>query len=438
LFCAGNCVEVLKKLAVREQKPAAFRRCVAAEVGVPAGEAFGVCCTETLEANARASTLFRRRGGKMRILRFAALIPFALTAAISLPAMAQDAAGCSNAADFATLEVNQNAVNGKTGARTVPGRCIPVPSTASPQLQASIAAPYRVPAWDADPKSAAEWKELINTLAAAAASAQKGVREKLSITMEPTVIGGVKAFIISPKKIAPANRNRLLVHVHGGGYVYNPGEAGTGEATLMAAYGGFKIISIDYRMPPDHPYPAAMDDAMAVWKEAIKMQDPKNMAIFGTSTGGGMTLAMILRARQEGLSMPAAIAPGTPWSDLTKTGDTYKTNEWLDNVLVSYNGYLRHAAELYANGHDLRDPQLSPIYGDFTGFPPAILTSGTRDLFLSLTVLTHRKLRRAGVEATLQVFEGMSHAQYNFDPFAPETKEVFTEVASFFDRHLGK
>src|SRR5262245_49112483 len=123
------------------------------------------------------------------------------------------------------------------------------------------------------------------------------------------------------------------------------------------------------------------------------------MAIFGTSTGGGMTLAMILRAKAEGLALPAAIAPGTPWSDLTETGDSYKTNEWIDNVLVSYSGYLSHAARLYANGRDLKDPQLSPIYGDFTGFPPAILTSGTRDLFLSLTVLTHRKLRRAGVEA---------------------------------------
>ena len=99
---------------------------------------------------------------------------------------------------------------------------------------------------------------------------------------------------------------------------------------------------------------------------------------------------------------------------------------------------LGDAAKLYANGTDLKDPQLSPIYGDFTGFPPAILTSGTRDLFLSLTVLTHRKLRRAGVEADLQVFEGMSHAQYNFDSYAPETKETFTEIARFFDKHLGK
>ena len=196
----------------------------------------------------------------------------------------------------------------------MPGRSIPVPTTTSPELQATIAAPYRVPNWNANPKNAAEWKELINGLAVAGASARREVREKLGITMEPTVIGGVNAFILSPKEMPPANRTRLLVHGHGGGYVYNPGEAGTGEAALMAGYGGFKVISIDYRMPPDHPYPAAMDDAMAVWREAVKLADPRNMAIFGTSTGGGMTLAMILRAKQEGLPLPAAIAPGTPWS----------------------------------------------------------------------------------------------------------------------------
>jgi epsilon-lactone hydrolase len=366
-------------------------------------------------------------------IRRSALIASALAFTFVAPAIAQEAAP-----DFAKLEASQNAANTKPGPRAVPGRSIPVPATASPQLQAMIAAPYRVPNWDANPKSAAEWKELIGRLATAGAATQKSVREKLGVTMEASTIAGVKVFILTPKEIPPANRNRLLVNVHGGGYVYNPGEAGTGEATLMAAYGGFKVIAVDYRMPPDFPYPAAMDDAMAVWKDVVKTHDPRSMAIFGTSTGGGMTLAMILRAKQEGLPLPAAIAAGTPWADLTETGDTYKTNEWLDNVLVSYNGYLRHAAELYANGHDLKDPQLSPIYGDFSGFPPAILTSGTRDLFLSLTVLTHRKLRRAGVEADLQVYEGMSHAQYNFDPFAPESKEAFTEIARFFDRHLAK
>jgi acetyl esterase/lipase len=371
----------------------------------------------------------------MTLSRHSALISLTLLA-IS-PAFAQMPA-TSAAQDFATLEASQNAANSQPGPRTVPAHSIPVPQTVSPQLQAAIAGAYRVPNWNANPKNAEEWKQLINTLAARGAAAQPAIREKLGVTMQPAVIGGVKAFIIQPKEIPAKNRDRLLVHVHGGGYVYNPGEAGTQEATLMAAYGGFKVISFDYRMPPDHPYPAAMDDAMAVWKAAIKMQKPKNMAIFGTSTGGGMTLAMILRAKTEHLPLPAAIAPGTPWSDLTETGDTYKTNEWVDNILVSYSGYLSHAAQLYANGHDLKDPQLSPIYGDFRGFPPAILTSGTRDLFLSLTVLTHRKLRQAGVEAQLQVFEGMSHAQYQFDPFAPETKEAFTEIARFFDKHLGR
>ena len=364
------------------------------------------------------------------------LISAIVIAALTFAAHAQLAAPPDPG--FAVMEAQENAANGKAGPRTVPGRIIPVPDTVSTQLQARIAAPYRVPAWDADPQSATQWKELINKLAGEGQTARRAAREGLGVTIEPTVIGGVKAFILTPKEILPENRNRLLIHVHGGGYVYNPGEAGTGEGTLMAAYGGFKVISIDYRMPPDFPYPAAMDDAMAVWREAVKMQDPRNMAIFGTSIGGGMTLAMVLRAKQESLPLPAAIAPGTPWSDLTETGDTYKTNEWPDNVLVCYNGYLVRAAKLYANGHDLKDPQLSPIYGDFSGFPPAILTSGTRDLFLSLTVLTHRKLRRAGVEAELQVYEGMSHAQYIFDPYAPETKEVFTEIARFFDKHLGK
>ena len=162
------------------------------------------------------------------------------------------------------------------------------------------------------------------------------------------------------------------------------------------------------------------------------------MAIFGTSTGGGMTLAMVLRAKAEKLPLPGAIAPGTPWADLGKVGDTYETNEWIDNRLVTWDGWLGRAAKLYAAGRDLKDPQLSPIYGDFSGFPPAILTSGTRDLFLSNTVRAHRKLRRAGVVAELHVYEGQSHAQYMADAAAPETKEAFTEIARFFDAHLGR
>jgi alpha/beta hydrolase fold len=145
-----------------------------------------------------------------------------------------------------------------------------------------------------------------------------------------------------------------------------------------------------------------------------------------------------VEAVAQGLPLPGAIAPATPWSDMTKTGDTYFANEMVDNILVSNDGWLADAASLYANGHDLKDPMLSPVYGDLQGFPPTILTSGTRDLFLSNTVRVHRKLRAAGVVADLIVFEGQSHAQYLFVPDATEAKEYFTEVTAFFDKHLEK
>jgi epsilon-lactone hydrolase len=236
----------------------------------------------------------------------------------------------------------------------------------------------------------------------------------------------VKAFIVTPKVIPP--RNRVLVHVHGGAYVLSPGEAATKEAIELAGFGGFKVISVDYRMPPDFPYPAAMDDAMAVYRAVLKTTKAKNVGTFGTSTGGGMTLAMVLRAKLEHL-----IAPGTPWSDMTKTGDSFYANEMLDNVLVSDDGFLHAAALLYANGHDLKDPLLSPVYGDMHGFPPTILTSGTRDLFLSNMVRVHLKLREAVWRRCCRC--SRVHAQYYRDINAPEHNR---EVAGFFDQHLGR
>lgn len=368
------------------------------------------------------------------MLLTSAAIPFA-SAQQAAPAAPVAPEGLAGGEAFAA---RQSAANSKPGPRQRPAETIPVPvEGVSPAAQALIAAPFP-PHFNADPKSAAEWKDLIERRAAVIRAALPAMQAKLAVDVQPAVIGGVKAYIVTPKSMPEANKNRLLVHVHGGGYVFGPGEAALPEALMIAGFGGYKVISVDYRMPPDFPYPAAMDDAMAVWKAAVTMADPKNMAILGTSTGGAMTLAMVHRAKQEGLPLPAAIAPGTPWSDITDTGDTYKSNEWVDNILVTWDGWLGRAARLYAAGHDLRDPQLSPIYGDFSRFPPAILTSGTRDLFLSNTVRTHRALKRAGVVAELNVYEGQSHAQYMGNVDAPETREAFTDIARFFDAHLGR
>ena len=323
------------------------------------------------------------------------------------------------------------------GTREVPARSVPVPDTVSPQMQKVIAAP--LPAtWNVIPKTADEWRVQVNEAAAVAVQALPAMRAQLHVKVESRLIDGVKTFEVMPETIPAQNRNRLLIHIHGGCYVSNPGEAGTGEAILMAGLGGFKVISVDYRMPPDAPYPAALDDAMTVWKAALKLAEPKNMAIFGTSAGGALTLSMVLRAKQDNLPLPGAIASGTPMSDLTGSGDSFVTNAMLDNVLVAYGASCDKRAALYANGRDLKDPLLSPVYGDMHGFPPTILTTGTRDLLLSNTVRVHRKLREVGVEAVLQVFEGQSHAQYMRDVNAPETKDAFGEIARFFDQHLGK
>jgi len=323
------------------------------------------------------------------------------------------------------------------GPRQLPARTIPVPSTASPQMQAIIAGPLN-PIWSVVPKTSGEWKTLVAENAAEIIATVPAMREALHVKVEPATIGGVKTYIVTPEVMLPANRNRLLIYFHGGGFVLRPGEAGLAEAMEAAGFGRYKVISVDYRMSPDFPYPAAMDDAMAVYRDALKTTKPKNIGIFGTSAGGSIALAMVLRARTEGLPLPGAIAPGTPWSDMTKTGDTYFTNDGIDNVLVSNDGFWGAAALLYANGHDLKDPQLSPVYGDMHGFPPTLLTSGTRDLFLSNTVRVHRKMRQAGVEAELQVFEGQSHAQYYRDITAPETIDYNNEIARFFDKHLGQ
>ncbi len=310
--------------------------------------------------------------------------------------------------------------------REAPARSVPVPLTVSPQMQQIIAAPLRQN-WDVLPKTGEEWRATANAGAAVSIAALPGIRERLHVRVEPTTIDGVKAYVVTPDDIPPENRNLL-----------SPGEAATTEAVFMAGFGHFKVISVDYRMPPDAYFPAALDDAMTVWKAAVKMADPRNMAIFGTSAGGALTLEMVLRAKQEGLPLPAAIAPGTPMSDVTKVGDSFNTNAMLDNVLVSPDGFCDAAAKFYAHGHDLADPLLSPVYGDYAGFPPAILTTGTRDLLLSNTVRVHRKLRQAGVEAALQVYEGQSHAEYVRDDTAPETREAFGEIARFFDAHLGR
>src|SRR5215216_7207416 len=198
-----------------------------------------------------------------------------------------------------------------TGMLEVPARMLPVPDTVSPQMQALIARPVN-PRHSLSPQTATEWKRIVEEAARTVVAGLPRLRETLGVTVEPMTIAGVKAFVVTSKSIPASNRERVLLHFHGGVRVFNPGESGTREAVLMAGFVGYKVISVDYRMPPDFPFPAALDDAVAVYREMLKRTPPENIAIFGTSAGGSLTLTTLLRARMESLPMPGAIAPGTP------------------------------------------------------------------------------------------------------------------------------
>jgi acetyl esterase/lipase len=174
-----------------------------------------------------------------------------------------------------------------------------------------------------------------------------------------------------------------------------------------------------------------LDDAVEAYRHVLDRHRPEEIAVYGPSAGGGLAASFLLKARDLGLPMPAACVLHSPEADLTEAGDSFETNNGIDGVLTR----LTNSIALYANGHDLRDPYLSPLYGDFSkGFPPTILTSGTRDLFLSNTVLMHRALRRAKIAVELHIWEAMGHA--GFFGMAPEDREVLEEQVRFIRQYL--
>lgn len=322
--------------------------------------------------------------------------------------------------------------------RHVPSREIPVPTNVSMELQKNIALPLD-PLMYFEPKTREEWQEIVAKGSGAVTESLMSQANKLfKVDVKQEVIAGVKTHIVSPKNIPEKNKNRILVYVHGGGYILNGGEGSIPEAMAMAHYGEIKVISIDYRMLPDYPFPAGLDDVIAVYKEVLNQYKPEDIGMFGTSAGAALTASTMLKLKELNLPQPAVIGLGTPFADISGIGDSYQTNQDIDNFLVTYKGLLKSIATLYSGENNMKDPLISPVYGDFKkGFPPTILTTGTRDLFLSNTVRMHQKLREAGVDAYLQVFEGCSHAFYLQVPDSPESKQAYQEMVLFFDKHLG-
>jgi monoterpene epsilon-lactone hydrolase len=238
---------------------------------------------------------------------------------------------------------------------------------------------------------------------------------------------------VRPETAAAKHEDRAILYLHGGAYLYCGGMAAAYMAAPLASAARMRAFSIDYRMPPDHPFPVGLDDCIAAYTWMLERYKPSNIAVAGVSAGAGLAAAFVLKARDVGLPSPGACVLGTPEADLTESGDSFAVNDTVDVVLKHG---LKESIALYANGHDLRDPYLSPVFGDFSkGFPPTILTSGTRDLFLSNTVILHRALVRAGMEAELHVWEAMPHGGFMG---APEDDELNAQHADFIVKKLSR
>jgi epsilon-lactone hydrolase len=253
----------------------------------------------------------------------------------------------------------------------------------------------------------------------------------MSFPMDSTLeqIVGVPTYVVTPAGAPTADDSPVFLSIHGGGLILGGGDLTRVMTEISALSAPIVHWAPDYRMPPLHPYPAALDDVIAVYRALLEVREPSRIVVGGGSAGGNLAAALLLRAKDEGLPMPAALVLLTPEVDLTESGDSFTT---LADVSVGLQS-LRDVNALYANGHDLKDPYLSPLFGDVTGFPPTLLISGTRDLYLSNTVRMHRKLRESGVDADLHIFDGRPHAGYGN---APEEAAVAAETGAFVARHV--
>jgi|TARA_B100000315_G_scaffold260671_1_gene323894 acetyl esterase/lipase len=270
---------------------------------------------------------------------------------------------------------------------------------------------------------------------------------KHPVAISAEEMGGVYTEVFVPKKgVAPVNRNRLLIGIHGGGFVVGARYFSHTESMQVADMGAYRVISPDYRMAPEHTHPAAVEDIVAVYRASLKDYTADNIGIYGCSAGAMLAAQAVAYMQKEKLPTPGAIGLFCAALPMT-AGDVpgaFKSGE---------SGYLVSALSGFARPTD-RSPRPGPYFRDVkTGdpvaapgdhddvlkaFPPTLLISGTRDFAMSGVLASHRKLVRLGVEAELHIWEGMGHATFAFNPRLPESDEVHTVIVRFFDKHLGR
>lgn len=315
------------------------------------------------------------------------------------------------------------------GAMPVPARVLPAPVSLSREAQSVLALGPLARASSPPHDDVAAWRAFIAAGDATILEMLEPMAAAVAAEVEALSLDGTTAYAVEPRGIAPDDR-RVYFEVHGGALLMGGGACCRASAVVTAGRVGARVWSVDYRMAPDHPYPAGLDDCLRGYRAVLDRHDPSDVVVAGASAGGNLAAALVLRARDEGLPLPAGLVLITPELDLTESGDSFQANLGVDTVLTES---LMPENLLYAGGHDLADPYLSPLFGDVAaGFPPTFLSAGTRDLFLSNAVRMHAKLRAAGIPSELYVMEAAPHG--GFFGAAPEDAALDDEVRRFATR----
>lgn len=266
-------------------------------------------------------------------------------------------------------------------------------------------------------------REALYAPAAHAAAARHGV------SVGDVTVGGRSGLELTP---TVPRSNATLIYLHGGGFVFGSPTQDLTISAALAAKTGLRVLSPSYRLAPEDPYPAAVDDVEAVAR-AVLEDTAAPVALVGESAGASLALAATLRLRQGSGPQPAALALMSPATDLNDFGDSYLTAR--DPILTP--DRLDVVPRTYAPDADLNHPDISPIYGEYDpAFPPSMISTGTRDLLLSSCVRQARVMRDAGAAVTLRVWEGMWHA-FEFYDELPEADASLSEVAAFLSGHVG-
>ena len=292
-----------------------------------------------------------------------------------------------------------------------------IPGTVSPEAQRALANPP-VP-----PPATATLEERRRFFYDYQINFAKVQMRKYPVTIESGVIAGVQVRTIKPAGSSRAVSGRILIDLHGGGFLFDSGSLT--ENVPIAALTQTTVVSVLYRLAPEHPFPAAVDDVVTVYREMLKTYSASHIGLYGTSAGAILAAETAMRLRKEGLPMPAALGFFSGSADLSRAGDS----EYYFSVSEEHRT-LPEFETPYVGAHDPKDPAMSPFYGDLRGLPPTLCITSTRDVLLSDTALFHRALLRAGVDAKLMVFEALPHAFWSYLDI-PESDEAVGIMAHF-------